>query len=199
MSISSRYTDFGTSAQSHVIADEDDSEALEDLKLTAFEVGYQAGWEDGVKAQTSENAKAVAEIAQRLQDMSFTYHEVHTKLMFAMKPLLESFVTKLMPDVADQCMYATLVHEITKLIEDQAEGVIEVVISPYHLPVLQDVLDQSLELPFKIAADPGLTHGMMYLRVGSAERQIDLDAVRTDIAEALAAFFHEIESEKRHG
>ena len=66
MSLSHRYRNFGGSKASAEPTSEAASETNEDQQLQAFEKGYQAGWDDAVKAQADSIAKVSAEFGQNL-------------------------------------------------------------------------------------------------------------------------------------
>lgn len=192
MAVSHRYIDFGNESAPQA---EDVSDALEEVKLDAFETGYQAGWDDAVKAHAAETDKVTSELSQRLEDMSFTYHEVQTKMALALKPLMVGCVTKLLPEIATKSLHAHVLQELGTLIDSTSGKAIEIAVSPDHKAALHDILQDRLSLPFQIAADPALTSGQVYVRVGEAEREIDLDAVLQGIAEAVEAFFEHVNPE----
>lgn len=196
MAISHRYADFGQGAFAEV---SESVEALEDVKLDAFESGYQAGWDDAVKAHAAETDKVTSEISQRLEDMSFTYHEVYVKLALALKPLMVNIVNKLLPDIAKQSLHAHILQEVSALIDAKAENAVEIAVSPVHLAAIGDIIQKHLSLPFSIVAEPSLTSGQVYVRVGQAEREIDLDAVLRGISEAVEAFFEQVTPETLNG
>lgn len=199
MSITHRYADFGSCDTGDIPEGRQNVDTLEDERLTAFENGYQAGWDDSTKAHQDDNARALADVAQHLQDLSFTYHEAYGKIALALKPLLTQFVTKLMPDILEQSLHAQILHEVTALLEAQAGEAIELAVAPASLEPIKALLTEQLQTPFNIVAEPTLTNGQVYVRVGHAEREINLDGVRAATAEAVAAFFDHAQVETDHG
>ena len=93
MPLLDRYNDFGSFSDPILTTDAASSDEQESVRLEAFEKGYQAGWDDSSIAHQTEREKVSSELAQNLQDMSFTYHEAYAKLSLAMKPLLTKCVT----------------------------------------------------------------------------------------------------------
>ena len=69
-----------------------DSEEIETLKVSAYDSGYKAGWDDAAAAQASEQNQIGAELAKNLQDFSFTFHEARVQVMKSMQPLLLEIV-----------------------------------------------------------------------------------------------------------
>ncbi len=199
MSLSHRYRNFGGPTAPEVTEEETSVVATEDQQLEAFEKGYQAGWDDAVKAQADSASKISAELGQNLQDMSFTYHEALSKLTLSLKPVLSEIVDKLLPAMAHETLGPQIMGQLLELIKDQPHQPIEIVVAPSNVDAIQSLADDKLEDPFEIVAEPSLADGQAYVRVGDVERSVDLEAVLTGVSEALTAFFHETEQENKNG
>ena len=110
MSLLHLYREFGEGeSDSEVAASTSSSisqEALEDIKLEAFESGYSAGWEDALKAQFDSQTETVNAFVATLQDVSFGYHEARAGLIKAMQPVLSDIINKLLPEVAQAALGA---------------------------------------------------------------------------------------------
>lgn len=196
-SLSHRYHDFGTGVAGD--ADGAIAEAVHDEKLQSFEAGYQAGWDDAVKAHTTERDRIASETAQSLQDMSFTFHEANTKLFAAMRPLLRSIVTKVLPVAAHATLAEQMVELLEKTLADNAEGGIEIAVAPQQIDAMQETLSQKIKLPFVLTAEPTLSPGQVYLRANTEEREVNLDTVLAGLADALDAFFLQSRQETPRG
>ena len=200
MTISHLYDDFGSAqfllGDAAAALTED---GLEDVRLSAFENGYQAGWEDATKAHETDQEKLGADLSQTLQDMSFTYHEAFSKLSLAMQPLIAKIVTKLLPEIARKTLGAHVMTEVAKLMNEESEGAIEIAVAPENLALIEGLVSGETPLPFKLTADSNLSGGQVFVRSASAEREINLDAVQASIAIAVDAFFNEIQQELNHG
>ncbi|MEX3316354.1 hypothetical protein [Sulfitobacter sp. PS-8MA] len=196
-SLSHRYHDFGTSAAGD--AEGAIAEAVQDEKLQSFEAGYQAGWDDAVKAHTTDRDRAASETAQSLQDMSFTYHEVQRKLLDALHPLLRCVVAKVLPVAAHATLAEQVVELLGKMLADNAEGGIEIVVAPEQMDAMQETLSQKIKLPFLLTAEPTLSPGQVYLRANAQEREINLDTVLLGLSDALDAFFLQSRQETSRG
>lgn len=199
MSLLHRYADFGAQGEADEASVTRNADSLEDERLEAFENGYQAGWDDSTKAHQEDGERVLADVAQNLQDMSFTYHEAYGKIAQAMKPLLTQFVTKLMPAVAQMGLHAHVLQEINILLDEQADGAIELAVAPACLAPIDAILSDQMSVPFKIVAEPTLTEGQAYVRVGASEREINLDAILTATADAVAAFFDQAKKDTDDG
>lgn len=198
MSVSHRYPDFSVPVADAQVAAAANGDLLEDTKLASFEKGYSAGWEDAVMAHEAALEKATLEIAQSMQDMSFTYHEAYSKLALAMKPMLTEFVIKLMPSVCRLSLGPVVVQEVTALIEEQVQGTVEIATTPDTAPLLEQALTGSVVSPFVIVHEPLLSDGQVYVRLNTSEREINLDGVMASVSEAVDAFFHHAEQEIEH-
>lgn len=192
MSITHLYTDFGTIQDPFDDEAPMGMEAIEESKLEAFETGYQAGWDDAVRAHETEKARISSEFAQNLLDMSFSYHEAMSKLTVALQPLLELMVSKVLPDLAQASLGSHIQEQLRIFAKSQMESSIEIAVSPENFEALSQLLDSTeVEAPFKLKAEPSMAAGQVYLRNSTEEREIDLDGLLLGISDAVKAFFHE--------
>lgn len=199
MSLSHRYRNFGGPKVPGPQESNANVVVTEDQQLEAFEKGYQAGWDDAVKAQADSVAKISAEFGQNLQDMSFTYHEALSKLTLSLKPVLTEIVEKLLPEIAQQTLGPQIVDQLLEMIKDQPHQPIEIVVAPSNVEAIQDIAEDKLKDPFEIVAEPSLAEGQAFVRIGEVERSVDLQAILSGVSDALTAFFHETEQEKSNG
>ena len=197
MSLSHRYSNFASLNLDGETPDRVDVDKVEDAKLQAFEDGYQAGWEDAVKAHANASDQFAADFTQNLQDMSFTFHEAFSKLATAMEPLLTQIVSKTLPEMTDKILTARIVAQMTELMVEQSEKAIEIAVSPKNVDMLTEMLSAKTNIPFEIRGETALGDGQVYLRANSQEREINLDAVTKGISEALNAFFQQIEQDAK--
>lgn len=198
MSLTHKYTDFGSLAsQSSELAPEGD--VLEEIKLQAFENGYQAGWDDAVKAHETDQGKIATDLAHNFQDLSFTFHEAQAKMTKALEPLLDQMVNKLLPKMARQSLGGHVLEVLGKLAREQTDNAIEIAVSADNLESIEVLLADYPLPPFKITAESALSPGQVYIRAGKSETEINLDEVISGISEALTAFFHETKKETAHG
>ncbi|XDA98496.1 ABC transporter ATP-binding protein [Sulfitobacter sp. LCG007] len=165
------------------------ADAIEDEKLASFEAGYQAGWDDAIKAQTDERARMSSDFAQNLQEMSFSYHEAITKLSATMQPLLQEIVEKLLPTLARATLGAHVLEQLNEMLGRHAEGPIEIVVAQSNIEAVRGIVDGEFPEPFELSCEPGLGESQAFVRIGATERQVDLDAVIAGISQAMQAVF----------
>lgn len=162
---------------------------LEEAKLTAFERGYSAGWEDAVAAQGAEAARLSADLGRNLQGLSFSYHEARGHVLRALEPLLRDMVAKVLPAVARETLAAVVLEQLLPLAEKLAEAPVTVVVSPDSREAVEAILRPRAGFPLQFSEEPSLSDGQVYLQFGETEMRVDLDGVIAAIASAIAAFF----------
>lgn len=191
MAVSHRYRNFGKAGPASPQPPASNEEAIEDLKLQSFETGYQAGWDDAIKAQAEDQAKIGAELGQNLQAISFAYHEALTKLTGSMQPVLEQMIHKLLPEMAQNALGAHIVEQVMSLANERISGPVEIVVADANVEKVAMLAGESLTEPFEVVGESSLGEGQAFVRLGEDERLVDLDAVVSGVSEAFVAFFHE--------
>lgn len=201
MSVSHRYRNFGGAGKSDAAESGNTSEAREDEKLQAFEAGYQAGWDDAIKAQSTDKEKLSEELAQNLQQMSFTYHEALAKLTTSFEPVFRKIVEKLLPAMLSNSLGSHIVDLVTNVLNGSSDEAVEIVIHSQNSIAVSSLLEGSLKHPFSLVEDDSLGEGQAFVRLGEEERQIDIDGVLAEVSKAMIAFFHETKNaqEANHG
>ena len=200
MTISHLLEDFGGGAEA-----KDDTlrfltdDELEDVRLAAFEQGYSAGWEDATVAQARDHKRISAELASRLEDLSFTYHEAAGSMMKAVEPVFTTIVDQILPDT----MKALLAHQILAQLEAlarEATDIPAVLSVPVGVgPAVTDLIPPDLRMPVRVVELAELGDGQAELKFGAEEREIDYAALNTTIGEAIGAFFHQLNKEASNG
>jgi len=199
MSVSHLYQDFGPKPSLFDASSDVDISAIEDDKLAAFETGFQAGWDDAIKAQSDSNTRISAELAKNLQDTSFSYHEARAALIKSLRPLFSDITDTLLPAVARQSMGAHIVEQLADMSRDVLDQVIEVTIAPQNVDPIEQLLNHALPEPFVLIGDKTLGDGQVFLRIGADEREIDLAQVVSSIAVAMETFFQHAKEDVNHG
>lgn len=187
MSIAHLLEDFDAAQQGREVTLTDVS--LEEERLAAFETGYQAGWDDAVKAQTEDARRITADLAQNLQDISFTYQEAHAAVMQALRPLLTQMTTAVLPRLAQESLVPRLAEMLDELARDQGRLAVTIVASPSDMPRLAHLIEAEPGIGATLTEDDTLGPGQVSLRFGEAEHEIDLAEVLKGIDAAVRGFF----------
>jgi flagellar assembly protein FliH len=193
MGIAHLLEDFGTSTLGEPITLSTGS--LEDQRLEAFEKGYKAGWDDSVKASAEDLRTVSVDLAQNLQDLSFTYEEAYSAALMGLKPLIEQIVSTLLPGAMQQALGAQVVDQLCDIARDQPRPQVDLVCSPGTAPALGGLLDVCPDVSVSIIENPDLSDGQVSLRFDAEERDIDLGAILEQIRTAVAGFFTENQRE----
>lgn len=194
MSISHLLEDFDAAQGGREVTLTDVS--LEEERLAAFETGYQAGWDDAVKAQTEDARRITADLAQNLQDLSFTFEEAQAAVMQALRPLLTQMTSAVLPRLAQESLGPRLAGMLDDLVRDQGRCSIEITASPADMPRLSGLLASGPALGATLTEDDTLGPGQVSLRFGEAEHEIDLGAVLEGIDAAIRSFFDQTQPGK---
>lgn len=189
MSIAHLLHDFGALSQGKPVAITDVS--LEEERLEAFEKGYQAGWDDCVKSQVEDGRRITADLVQNLQDIGFTYEEVHGEIMGAMQRLLQQIMQTVLPPLS----HAMLVPQVTEILHDLLETngrqPVQLTAGPADLAILRRLSAEMPDLACTLTEDQTLASGQVLLRLGESERTLDMPDVLLRIEHAVSGFFQQ--------
>lgn len=166
-----------------------DTLALEEAKLTAFDSGYTAGWEDAAAAQTGEQSQIKADLARNLQSLGFSYQEARIHILHNLEPLLQEIVGRLLPELARETLAPIVLDVLMPLAETLADTPVTLVLNPIARAPIEGLLGQATGMPLTFVEEPSLGEGQVYLRMGNTETSIDLDRAIAEITAAVRGFF----------
>lgn len=175
-------------------------EMLESERLESFDKGYRAGWDDAIKAKAEDGAQLADGLAQNLQDLSFTYHEVHAQVLSNLTPLFDEILQKILPALARDTLVGHIADQLSKVARDIAPALIEIAVAPgAGEKVAQFVNAASSNLPVSVTESPGLSDSQAELRLGGKELSIDLTDMSQQITAAVHAVLYERPELRAHG
>jgi len=187
MSITHMLEDFGETRRGTPLSITELS--LEEERLEAFERGYQAGWDDCAKSQMEESRRITADLAQNLQDLTFTYEEAYASVMQALHPLLEQMTAAVLPRLARDSLVPRLVETVHDIARAHGHQPIGIAVAGEDMPVLEHLTDALPEIDIGLTVDDTLASGQLYLRFDGGEQAIDLQEVLQGIEHAVSGFF----------
>lgn len=164
-----------------------------------FEEGYQAGWDDAVRAQAEDQARIGAEFARNLQEMSFTFHEARAHVIQSMEPLLDQLVSTMFPALVAQSLALTIHEEMQPLIAESADAPIELMVGPGGRHALEAHVNEIGNAAIRLIEEPSLAEGQAYLKIGRTERRIDLSGALDKIRAAIGALYELNQRTLKHG
>jgi hypothetical protein len=173
---------------------------LEETRLSAFDKGYAAGWEDATAALTTDRSRMEAELGRNLQALGFTFQEARIHLLRGLKPLLTTMIGRLLPEIARETLCALILEQLMPRAEAALDTPVIILAHPRARPFLDGVLTQAQGLPLKIAEDADLPQGQVFLRfAGGDETLIDLDRAISQIMATVRDFFAHTDEERAYG
>lgn len=189
MTISHLLEDFGESLRGTAISITDIT--LEEERLAAFETGYQAGWDDAVKSQAEDERRIAADLAQNLQDLTFTYEEAYAAVLNSLRPLLEQMIASVLPPLGRETLAPRLAEILQERVRDHGRQTILLAVAPGDVTRLETLTETLPGLDIALAEDDTLAPGQIFLRFGETEEEINLDSVLRAIEHAVSGFFEE--------
>jgi len=198
-SLSHRYPEFPTSAAPSFIEEPQTPDVLEDARTSGFETGYQAGWEDAVAAFEDDKNRVTSDLAQNLQDISFTHAEAVSKLIQALEPLFAQITAKLLPGLIYETLAVHLIQTLNSMVKEQLEDSVAIAVAPENFETMQELLSPSLNIPFSLEKEPALASGQIYFRTKAEESELDFDSIIASITAAKTAFFQQYQEDVVNG
>lgn len=167
-------------------------------RMAAYEQGYQAGWDDAVRAEAQDQSRIGADFAGNLQELSFTFHEARAHVIGAIEPLLNELIGTLLPGLVAETLGLTILEELRPLIEAGTDQTIELVVAPASRPALEKQLAEASAAAVRLTEEPTLAEGQVFLRVGRIERRIDTTGALDRITAAVRSFYALNEGTLKH-
>ena len=181
--------DIGTSVATDVTVLPEDQ--IEEVRLQAFDDGYKAGWDDSSAAFREGQRRVSEELANNLQELSFTYHEARNAVLAEMEGILRGMVDRILPATLTRSLGEMIVGRIATFAEKVSEVPVELVVSPDNVPLIRGLVEGKIAPPLRIVEDATLGDGQAFLRMAGSEHKFDLEAVLREVAEAVTDFFED--------
>lgn len=180
-----------------------DARNIESERLTAFERGYKAGWDDAVNALSVERKAISADFAANLADLSFTYHEARGHVLRQLEGLVMATFARVLPECAKSALPWVVWDHVQRIATEAAGAPVTVLVSPGSQQIFESILPGDPGFPVMVVEEPTLTDGQVFMRSQKGELAIDQATVFADIEVAVREFFqtHEQDEEgmKAHG
>jgi flagellar assembly protein FliH len=190
MGINHLLEDFNGARKSGPEVYEFTEEEIEDIRLNAFDEGYRAGWDDGVKAQTAQREFVSEELRSRIQDLSFSYHEASRQMLAGLEPLLQCLVRKVLPEALHESAGPRLVETLLEAAGPHVKRPVVLSFPPGDRSVIAPALDQIAGLEILLEEDPSLEGGAAIVRLDDSEVLIEPEVLLAAFQTAIDAFFH---------
>ncbi|MFP7569183.1 ABC transporter ATP-binding protein [Marivita sp. S2033] len=191
--------DFGTSTNPGSMETYSD-EMLETERLESFDKGYRAGWDDAIKAKSDDAEQLSVAFSQNLQDLSFTYHDVHAQVLSNLTPLFDEIMRKMLPALAKDTLGAHICDKLTSLAKETGTTTISIVVSPGSGEQVSKLLsDWAGGLPVTVTESTNVAEGQAEIHLGEKELSIDLAGAVREITQAVSSVIHKETEVRSHG
>lgn len=197
MNASVLYKDFGSDLLEHGSTSTVSSDELEDEKLQAFENGYQAGWDDAIKAQTNLDLSISSALATNLQEASFQYHEMRGQMTRRVREIVQGIIDAVLPDMAQQSLGGHIVQLIEGHTRTSLEQQVRLRVPVNAVQHIERLLPET-PIEYELVGDPSLSPDQAFLDLGDSHHAIDLGRVIKDVQTAVSDYFETQDSEEKN-
>jgi hypothetical protein len=164
-------------------------EEVEEIRLNAYERGYNAGWDDAGKQAEEEERTRRAEVERQLQQLSFTYHEVRGHMLRALQPVFAELLSVVVPEAARTSVVPLAAEQLLKLAGTVTQTPVTLRIAPGTRPDFEAALDGLVLPPLRIVETEEMVPLQTAIAFDQQETQIDLAAVAEQLRAAIDRYY----------
>ena len=172
-------------------------EDIEALRLTAYEAGYKAGWDDGEAQHLTDLDAARAELAQKIEALSFGYFEARAHVVAGLRPLLEAIVETVVPQGARAAVIPQVVEALLPLAMAAADRPVTLRLAPGGAERVQRAVEGLVTPPLAYAEDPALDPAEAVIAQGAHAVHVDLSGAAIALGRAIDEFYQLDQQEVR--
>lgn len=162
---------------------------LAKARSTAFEEGYQAGWDDAIRAENANQSNVSTEFAKNLLDIGFSFHEARTQIMRALRPLLLEIISKVVPHSMSETIGHSVLEELIPIIDSAANQPIKILVSADNIKAINAVLESEIAVPLDVEEEPTFSNGQVQIRCGNIEKNMNFEQVITRINDVVESVY----------
>ncbi|WP_333827331.1 hypothetical protein [Pararhodobacter sp.] len=174
------------------------SEALEEIKLDAYERGYVAGWEDSERQAEREALETRARVERQLEALSFTYHDARGHVLRAMEPVLHAMLETVVPEAARAAVIPGVIAQLLPLAQSLSEAPVTLRIAQGARPGFDAALAGLVLPPLEIEESADLGPGQAEIAFDHKETRVDLAQAAEELRGAISRFYQIQFEESRH-
>ncbi len=162
-------------------------EATAAARIAGYDSGYKTGWDDAIRQSREEGDRISAEFARNIRDLSFTYFEAQAHVVSSLDTFLEAVVDVYVPALLMETLGPIVSETLSSLAETIANSPIHIRAAPNEAARLRAFLEDDTNLPFQVVEETSLAEGQVYIKMGSQERQVDLQEPLQRLRSAVRA------------
>ena len=163
---------------------------------SSHDTGYKAGWNDGAQSVQNEQTKMTADISVALQEAGFTYFEARQHVMNTMRPLIETMVAQLLPELAKRGLAERVANELLD-IADRVDTPIVISCAEGYEEELSSIIAKSVSFPVEVQPEETLSSTQVILNYDDGRSLIDLDGAIETIKSCIAEFYSAAQGEEK--
>lgn len=173
-------------------------EALDEIKLNAYERGYMAGWDDSGQQAEREAVERRAAVERQIEALNFTYHEAQGHVLRALEPVLHAMLDCVVPEAARAAVIPEVINQLLPLARAASDVPITLRISPGCRPAFDAAFGGLLLPPLDICESADLQPGQAEIVFDAQETRIDLTQAVEGLRDAVGRFYQIQLEEYRH-
>ena len=135
--------------------------------------GYKEGWADAIEDHEIRQSAALENLAQAMQEASFTYFEARNHILNSMRPLIEELASKVMPDLAVSGLAPIIAERLSQL-SREIETPITVCCAPESLKLLKSACENQIAPPVSFKSEPTLNEMQVLFRYADGSAEVDV-------------------------
>lgn len=172
-------------------------EEIEDIRLSAYERGYGAGWDDAQSRAAEAEAAHRATIEHWAEQLTFTYHEARAAALTALRPVLEGVLRDVVPQSARAAVVPSAIDALLPFAQAALDTPIRVRIGLGRSGMFKAAVAGIPLPPLEIHETPDLTDSQIAFERGVEETRVDLQAIAQELGAAIEAFYQIEDEENR--
>lgn len=174
------------------------SAALEEMKLSAYERGYVAGWEDSERQAEREALERRAALERQIEALNFTYHDARGHVVRAVEPLLGAMLDTLIPEALRAAVIPQVIAQLLPLAQGLSEAPVTLRVTEGARADIEAALGGLVLPPLDIIECPELGPGQAEIAFDHKESRVDLAEAARELRGAIACFYQIQTEESRH-
>lgn len=172
---------------------------LEELRLSSFETGYTAGWDDAVKSLGETQVRVAEGLEKRIEDIQFTYVEALAAMLAATEPVFRAILDQLLPSTTDPVLAGTLLDELNVLAREAGDAGLVLTVPVGSSDYVGRAVGNTPAVPVKIVEDSAFPPDRAAIKLAAEEHEIDLAGFAAAMRETIEAALFEITEDQKYG
>lgn len=149
-----------------------------DAAPSAYEQGYNAGWDDALSQIAEEKGRIGETLAERLSLVEQTRDEAMAQMLRTLEPLLHDVFDKVLPRAVERGFLRRLMQEAEAVLEE-TNASLTLLVTPEEVTALEALVSdrQDLSDVVKVKAEPALALSQAILAWEGGQKRLDLQSV----------------------